>query len=85
MLKNIRVRTFVGLTALLLVVPVAAHCQPAVCIGVYDSQAAAPAYCNPAGQRQVSQDLQAECQGAKAAGDEARQAPDPLHPFRARG
>jgi hypothetical protein len=72
MCKLMRVKAFLCVLGLLLVVPVVAHCQTTVRIGTYDSRAVALAYYNSVEQRQVSQNMQAEYQKAKAAGDEAK-------------
>jgi hypothetical protein len=67
-----RFKTCLGALGLLLLVPALARCQPAMRVGTYDSRAVALAYYNSAGQRQAMQDMQAEYQKAKAAGDERR-------------
>ncbi len=72
-MKHVRsFRIFLGGLGLLMLVPALAHCQTPLRIGTYDSRAVALAYYNSGAQRQVSQNLQAEYQKAKAAGDETK-------------
>ncbi len=72
MCKLNRVRAFLCVAGLLLVIPSIAHSQTPVRIGTYDSRAVALAFYNSAEQKQVSQSLLAEYQKAKAAGDAAK-------------
>ncbi len=72
MCKLTRVPVFLCVLGLLLIFPAVAHCQTTLRIGTYDSRAVALAYYNSAEQKLVSQNMQAEYQKAKAAGDEAK-------------